>query len=135
MKRILLILGCILLCAGLMNARRVPGQKVGVKFDTVVFEFGNVIADSSPITHEFKYTVTGESPVAILTANANCGCTTPEYDRKPVTTGESGSIKVSFVPRGQRGEVEKEIRVRLKNGDGASESVTLLLRGVVVPAK
>lgn len=135
MNRIAIILSCIVLAAGFMWARRTPGDKVGVKFDSLVYEFGTVSSEAAPVTHIFNFTVTGDSPVAILTANANCGCTTPEYDRKPVVTGKNGSIKVSFIPQGQSGEVEKEIRVRFKNGNDKSETVTLRLTGVVAPSK
>ena len=36
-------------------------------------------------------------------------------------------------PKGQKGEVEKDVRVRFKNGAGKSEQLTLRIKGVVIP--
>lgn len=133
MKRILTIL--LIAAATLMVAegRRAPGDKVGVHFDSLVYDFGTVTDDSAPVHHDFDYTVTGDGAVAVLSAQANCGCTKPKYERKPVTPGGTATISVSFVPTGQRGEIDKEIRVRLSAGKGKNETVTLRLRGIVVP--
>lgn len=133
MKKFLILFLLSLSCLLPVEAKRVPGEKVGVEFETLIYDFGTVKADSGPVKHSFGYTVTGDSPVAILSAQANCGCTTPEYDRKPATPGGKGAIKVSFLTAGQKGEIDKEVRVRLRNGAGRSESVTLRIRGVVVP--
>jgi len=46
---------------------------------------------------------------------------------------KKGKIKVSFNPKGQRGEVDKDVRVRFKNGAGKSEQLTLRIKGCVVP--
>lgn len=133
MKRILTILlmaAAIIMAA---DARRAPGDKIGVHFDSLVYDFGTVTDDSAPVHHDFEYTVTGDNAVAVLSAQANCGCTKPKYERRPVSPGKSATISVSFVPTGQRGEIDKEIRVRLSAGKGKNETVTLRLRGAVVP--
>lgn len=132
MKKILTLLAIALLTATAAWARVTPGEKVGVKFDTLTYDFGIIDADSAPVTHEFTYTVTGDEPVAILSAKANCGCTTPKYDREPSKPGKKGVIKVSFVPKGQQpGGITKEVRVRMKNGAGKSENLTLRFVGTI----
>lgn len=133
MKKTILLIFAFMLAVLPLCAARTPGDKVGIKFDSMVYDFGTVSEDAPAVTHEFTFTVTGDSPVAILSANANCGCTTPKYERKPTPSGKNNTIKVSFIPKGQRGEVDKEVRVRLKNGDGKSENVTLRLVGAVAP--
>lgn len=133
MKRILLLMTmCLLLCAA-AGARRTPGDKAGVTFDNMIYDFGTVKQTDDKVTHKFVMTVTGDQPVAIISATANCGCTTPKYDRKPVKPGTTSDITVSFIPKGQRGEIDKTVRVRLKNGAGKSETVNLRITGVVVP--
>ncbi|MCH5221988.1 MAG: DUF1573 domain-containing protein [Muribaculaceae bacterium] len=135
MKKLLILLFAAFLAIAPAAARKTPGDKVGASFESLKYEFGTVSSEDAPVTHEFVFTVTGDSPVAILSANANCGCTTPEYNRKPTAPGKTNAVKVSFVPKGQRGEIYKEIRVRLKNGDGKSETITLLLTGFVDPKR
>lgn len=123
----------IVMCAVSAQARRIPGQKVGASFPELVYDFGTVKSSGKAVVHEFTMEVTGTSPVAILTATASCGCTTPEYPKKPVKPGEKATVKVTFSPKGQKGELEKDVRLRLRNGDGKSEQVTLRLRGTVIP--
>lgn len=130
--RIFLLAAALLL--GIAAGARTPkGQKVGVAFETTVYEFGNVNEEGEPVRHTFSYTNTGNSPLAILWAKASCGCTTPEYQRKPLKPGEKAEVKVTFNPKGQAGEVNKDIRLRFRNGNGKSEEIVLHLKGVVIP--
>ncbi len=133
MKRIFFAAILCLLAVVTSEARTNPGEKTGVTFDKMVYDFGTVKESGPNVKHEFVMTVTGDSPVAILQAHASCGCTRPSYDRKPVRPGEKSVIKVTFVPKGQKGEVNKEIRLKLKSANGKSEAVTLRLTGVVTP--
>ncbi len=122
----------MLLCIG-TAAARTPGQKLGISFDATEYEFGNIKESSQPITHVFTYTNNGDSFVAVLWAKSSCGCTTPEYDRAPLRPGKSTTVKVTFDPRGQAGEVNKSVRLRMRSGTGHSEEVTLRITGVVIP--
>ena len=131
--RLLIAATIALLCTTAAFARTKAGQKAGVEFSEMVYDFGNVSEDAAPIVHEFTYTNTGDGPVAVLWAKASCGCTSPAYDRKPLKPGAKGTIKVKFIPIGQRGEVDKNVRVRFKNSAGRSEEVTLRLVGTVTP--
>lgn len=133
MKKILLILLALCLCVGAAEARRNPGEKVGVEFDSLTFDFGTIKATDPSVQHDFTFKVTGNSAVAVLYASPSCGCTASEFPRKPVEAGKDGTIKVSFNPLGQKGEINKDVRVRLKNGDGKSEQLSLRIRGVVLP--
>lgn len=114
-------------------ARRQRGEKAGVKFETLVFDFGTIRQSDKPVEHSYDFTVTGSSPVAVLYATPSCGCTASDIPRKPVSPGETGSIGVKFNPRHQKGEINKDVRVRLKNGAGKSEQITLRITGIVLP--
>ncbi len=113
-------------------AARNPGSKVGVSFNRTEADFGTV-ASGDPVRLEYVMTNNSSGAVAILSARASCGCTEPEYPRKPVMPGESAVIKVSFNTVGQRGEIDKEVTLRLKNAANKSEKVQLRIAGVVVP--
>ena len=121
------VAGCLALDA------RTPGSKVGVTFDHTTVEFGNVPASRGSVHLEYTMTNDSDKAVAILSARASCGCTDPTYPRRPVMPGQSAVIKVTFNTAGQRGEVDKEVTLRLKRADGKSEKVQLILRGAVVP--
>lgn len=129
--RFLMIASMLLLAAA--ASARVPGSKVGVSFDRTLADFGNVHADADHVSVRYVMTNNGEGAVAILSARASCGCTEPSYPRKPVMPGDSAVINVTFNTIGQRGEVDKEVTLRLRNAAGKSEKVQLQLRGVVIP--
>ena len=115
------------------TARRTPGDKAGVHFESLVYDFGTIKADDPQVSHDFEFTVTGSSPVAILYATPSCGCTASDFPRKPTVAGGKEAIKVSFNPKGQKGEIDKDVRVRFKNGAGKSEQLTLRITGTVLP--
>lgn len=138
MKHILKLIAIVLAVAlgfATADARRIPGEKVGASVDRIIYDFGTVSETAPSVVHDFTVTNTGTSALAIIWVKPKCGCTAPEYPRKPLKPGESAKIKVTFLPSGQHGEVDKEIRVKFKNGAGTSEELSLRMTGVVLPDK
>ena len=70
----------------------------------------------------FTFENTGTSSLVILAATTTCGCTVPEYDRKPVSPGETGKMEVIFDTSGRNGIQSKIITVR----SNASNPLVLL---------
>lgn len=135
MKRIILLTIALLAVAICGEARRNPGDKVGAAVDTISYHFGTVADDAPAVTHDFVITNTGTHALAILNVKPNCGCTAGDYSRQPIRPGKSTPITIRFNPRGQRGEVNKTVKVRLKNGAGQSEDINLRISGTVIPSK
>lgn len=131
MRKIYLTLIAVLI--GAVATFAASGEDVTVKFDATVFDFGTISSGNGPVTHVFEMTNEGTMPVAILSASTSCGCTRPEFPKKPVPAGETAKIKVSFLPEAQRGEIRRDIKLRLKSASGKSRRVTLKIEGVVVP--
>lgn len=88
------------------NAANAPKMK----FDNNAFDFGKV-NQGDKVTHEFKFTNVGKSPLIIKESFASCGCTTPEWPKSPVKPGDSGVIKVTFNSTGKSGLQDKQITV------------------------
>ena len=63
-----------------------------IKFEEEIYDFG-VIKEGESVKYEFKFKNTGKTPLIISNAMATCGCTTPEYPKKPIKPGKSG-IKI-----------------------------------------
>ncbi len=120
----------MLAIAGVLGA---SGAKPEVKFDNTVFDFGTVRQSAAPVQTEFVMTNTGAEPVAILSASTTCGCSRAEYSKEPVKPGKSVKIKVKFNPAGQHGEINREVKLRIKGSGKKSIRVPLKIRGVVVP--
>ncbi len=87
-----------------------PEDAPVMKFDKEIFDFGTITIGDQ-VTHEFKFTNAGESPLIITNATATCGCTVPEYPTHPIKPGESGIIKVVFDSQGKLGVQDKVVTI------------------------
>lgn len=95
------------------------------------YDFGTVHQTDKAVTHTFSVRNVGEAPLVIIYATASCGCTRPTYTDRPIQPGESGEIKVTFMPAGQRGQINKEVKV--KTNSPTSKRFTLRITGSVIP--
>lgn len=139
MKKLNLIMtGALTLLSALSINGAKPAETAGepaIKFTETAFDFGTIAEKGGPVKHEFVFTNTGSAPLMILTASASCGCTRPEFPKKPVSAGKSGKIKVTFLPDGRPGEFTKTVTVKTNAKDKKQKKVTLKIKGFVNPAK
>lgn len=77
-------------------------------FPETTFDFGT-IKSGAEVTHEYKFTNTGNADLVISQAQGSCGCTVPEYPKAPVHPGDYGVIKVTYRSEGQAGQIAKTI--------------------------
>jgi len=97
-------------------------------FEQTDHDFGKV-PEGTMATYEFKFKNTGNQPIVIASAQASCGCTTPEWTKSPVLPGKSGVIKAVYNSAGRPGVFVKTITV----ASNASEaSKVLSLKGTVL---
>ncbi len=110
------------------------GDKSGaiIEFAEKRHDFGMIKEENGAVKHVFEFTNIGNEPLVILDAKATCGCTRPEYPKKPIKPGEKGKIKVTFLPAGRPGEFNKKINLKT-NCKGKLKRVTLSINGVVIP--
>lgn len=70
----------------------------------------------------------GSEPLAIVNVFAECGCTVPEYSRKPIAPGDSSVIKVTFDSKGRAyGHFTKAVRIRTDSG----ATCPFLVKGII----
>jgi len=69
------------------------------------------IFDNEPTDARFEFKNTGADPLEIRYIKPACGCTVPEMDKTVYEPGESGTITVTFDPKGKRGSTQRGIRV------------------------
>lgn len=96
-----------------------------IEFRSQRHDFGNV-KHGEKLVYTFKYRNTGDIPLVIYSARADCGCTVPEYDDEPIAPGKEGNLKVVFDTRGFQGYQTKTIHVTTNAG-----FQTLAIRAVV----
>lgn len=71
-------------------------------------DFGTV-RQGDIVEYSFKFKNTGKKDLIITYASSTCGCTVPDYPKKPVKPGEEGFITVSFNSADKTGHQEKPI--------------------------
>lgn len=103
------------------------------KVDFASYDFGTVRQDGPNVVHEFNFTNTSSSPILIVGAKASCGCTRPVWTKEPIKPGQTGMVRVTFVPRGQKGYVSKNITVNIITQGKKKNKTTLKITGNVTP--
>lgn len=92
-------------------------------------DFGT-IPEGPDVTHEFKFRNSGQAPLVISNANANCGCTSPIFPKEPILPGKTGTISVTYHTAGHPGNFEKFVYVQ-SNAGGQSQTI-LRIKGIVL---
>ena len=57
-----------------------------LSFEKLSHNFGEIIQGES-VSHQFVFTNTGQGDLIISNAKGSCGCTVPEWPRKPISPG------------------------------------------------
>jgi hypothetical protein len=123
MKRILLLLSFFVTASS--YAQSVPD----INFKTTTHSFGK-IKQNVPVTYIFSFTNNGTKPAVIEFANAECGCTTPEYSKDPILKGKTSTIKVTY-NAANPGTFKKNVNVKFVS---TQLPIVLTIDGEVVPA-
>lgn len=121
MKQILLFISFIA-CTGIFAQ-----GPADIAFKTPTHSFGK-IKQGVPVTYVFTFTNHSSKPAVIEFANAECGCTTPEYDKAPIPKGKTSSIKVTY-NAANPGSFKKNVNVKFTH---ANLPTTLTIEGEVI---
>ena len=128
MKKIFILTTFILLAFATQAAK----GYAEASFEKKEHDFGYINETAGPVKCEFKFTNTGNKPLLIIDAVPSCGCTRPEYPKRPIAPGETGITQVEDQPLGRTGAFKKDIRV---NTNGKEKKVILYIIGVTIPGK
>lgn len=99
-------------------------------FDQPEQEFGTIVqGESAKMTYTFKNE--GEVDLIISSANGSCGCTVPEWPKRPIKPGESNEITVVFNSQGKKGKQTKKVYITANTYP--ANNVIMLKGDVVAP--
>ena len=90
------------------------GKPETIQLKESSFDFGR-IPQGKPVTHIFKVTNTGTTPLLLEDVQASCGCTTPEWSKEPIAPGATAEIKVGY-NAATEGPFEKSITILYQQG-------------------
>jgi hypothetical protein len=80
------------------------------------------IPQNKPVTIEFEFTNTGDSPVIISNVQASCGCTSTDYIKEPVNPGQKTKIRAVF-NAAAKGVFKKQVTV-ITNAEEGPKALT-----------
>lgn len=100
-----------------------------IKISTEKYDFGK-IKQGVPVTTVFTITNKSNKPVVIENAWAECGCTTPEFERPPIAPGKTSKIKVGYNAAAM-GHFDKNVNIKFA---GINEPKVVKITGEVVDA-
>ncbi len=116
------------------NTKTADGSNSGslpdIKFDEETHDFGR-ITQGEKVAYGFKFKNTGGSNLIIASAAGSCGCTIPEYPKKPILPGDEATVNVVFASEGKSGTVEKS--VTLVTNCEPSTKIIYIKANIIVP--
>ena len=129
MKKVLLMSLMLMLSLVYASAQK----EAEIKFEKTTYDFGT-FSESTPVQKcTFMFTNVGEDPLIIHQAIASCGCTVPQYTKKPIAPGEKGTLSVTYNGKGRfPGHFKKSITIRT---NGKPEMLRLYIEGTMEEAK
>lgn len=100
------------------------GPKMTFEFTEV--DYGTIVQNADPL-REFPFVNDGTEPLVIKYAKGSCGCTVPEYPKKPIMPGEAGVIKVKYDTK-RIGPFAKSVRITTNISE---EAIVIKIKGKV----
>ena len=123
MKRVIFLLGIMLLMAGTAKAQDAKTQSgPEIEFEEIVHDYGDVPYNGNGEC-EFRFTNTGDAPLLIQKPKSSCGCTVPSWPSEPILPGKSEVIKVTYRTN-RAGKFNKTVTVT----SNAIKNSTVVLR-------
>lgn len=107
-----------------------PSLRAQLLFEPATWDFGAIDEEAGRVSHRFFGENRSNRPIVLLDVVTSCGCTVPEFSRRPILPGERTEIVVTFDPRDRPGTFEKQLHVYSTQRERIA---TLVVRGSVTP--
>ena len=88
-----------------------------------LYDAGKII-QGAKVNHSFLFENKGKCDLVIINVQASCGCTIAKWDKKPIPSGKSSSIDVTFNSERKFGPQKKIITI-VSNGYPVEKRVEL----------
>jgi len=111
----------------ILQSTTVPAEW-DLAFLETTHDFGTIKESDGPVTAKFEFVNRSNQHVTIHEVNASCGCTVPDWTKKPVAPHAIGCINVTYNPKGRVSAFNKSVRV---STNGKPAAFSLKIKGVV----
>lgn len=110
MKKLLVSLLVLLSMTLLTNAQEVSENGPEIEFEKTTHQFGEIPFKGNGV-YEFVFKNTGNEPLILSQPKSSCGCTVPEWPKKPILPGETDVIKVTYKYTDRPGSFSKYVTI------------------------
>lgn len=129
MNRKIIFLLAVVFC-GCVSFANAQNTKPVMKFASKTHDFGTFKEELGKQVYSFEFVNEGKQPIIINQVRSSCGCTSPDWTKKPVAPGQKGFIKATFDPKNRPGPFNKSITITANT----NPSITILrIKGKVTP--
>lgn len=112
------------------QAQEIPDSlQTEIFFETTTHDFGEII-EGSKAEFEFQFTNKGNAPLVLSNVSSSCGCTVPDWTKKPVNPRKKSEIMVKYNTN-SLGTFNKTVTVY---SNAKNSPVKLIIKGNVVPS-
>lgn len=94
-----------------------------VAFENIEYDFGEITYNGAGDCN-FKFTNTGKTALIIQNVKSSCGCSVPEWAKKPIPPGKKSEIKINY-DTSYPGVFNKTITV-FYNGIESPQALTIM---------
>jgi hypothetical protein len=101
--------------------------QTGIQFDKTTYNYGK-IKKGIHKSVIFSFLNSNAKPAVIEFANAECGCTQPEYNQTPILKGQKGTLKITYTAP-FNGVFKKKVTVKFA---GIKDPTELTIEGEVI---
>jgi Protein of unknown function (DUF1573) len=100
-------------------------------FQEKIHDFGEILEQNGNADHRFVFTNNSGRPIRIISVQASCGCTTPDWTKETIAHGKTGFVAASFDPKGRPGYFNKSLTIATNL---PNVPIILQVKGTVVSA-
>lgn len=126
---ILTLVFAVLISGYTQSEGQIDGPQI--VFDKEIHDFGIIYVNGDG-TCFFILTNTGNEPLILTNVRAGCGCTVPDWPRKPIMPGDTAIIQVEYITLNRPHKINRSIVV---TSNAINKPVQMLrLRGTIIKA-
>ena len=81
-----------------------------ITFEKTTHQFGEIPYGGNG-TYEFVFKNTGNEPLILSQPKSSCGCTVPEWPKRPILPGDTDVIKVTYKNTDRPGSFSKYVTI------------------------
>ncbi len=130
MRKLLAVFCSLFLMLSVAEAQTVQENGPEITFEKTSHQFGEIPFNGNG-TYEFVFKNTGNEPLILSQPKSSCGCTVPEWPKKPILPGETDVIKVTYKNTNRPGSFRKYVTI-FSNAK-TNKDVKLYIVGKVLP--